>query len=109
MKNIIDGSNQHKLKTAHILTTTTKLNDTQWNCKQPSRCPLNGKCLYKGVIYQSTVTRHDNNSSQSYIWFCPTTFKTRFNKPLSYMQIKPTTHNSADTSGIQKKTTRNSV
>jgi len=32
MKNIIDGSNQHKLKTAHIPTTTTKLNDTQCNC-----------------------------------------------------------------------------
>jgi len=31
MKNIIDGSNQHKLKTAHILTTTTKLNNTQCN------------------------------------------------------------------------------
>jgi len=39
MQNIIDGSNQHKLKTAHIpttttttTTTTTKLNDTQCNC-----------------------------------------------------------------------------
>jgi len=63
MKNIIDGSNQHKLKTAHIPTTTTKLNDTQCNCKQPSHCPLNGKCLYKDVIYQATVTRHDYNSN----------------------------------------------
>jgi len=78
MNNIIDGSNQHKLKTAHIPTTTTKLNDTQCNCKQPSHCPLNSKSLYKDVIYQATVTRHDNNSSQSYIGICSTTFKTRF-------------------------------
>jgi len=73
------GTNTCKLKTAHIPTTTTKLNDTQCNCKQPSHCPLNGKCLYKDVIYQATVTRHDNNSSQSYIGLCSTTFKTRFN------------------------------
>jgi len=79
MKNIIDGSNQYKLKTAHISTTTTKLNAAQCNCKQPSHYPLNGKCLYKDVIYQATVTRHDNNSSQSYIGLCSTTFKTRFN------------------------------
>jgi len=79
MKNIIDGSNQHKLKTTHISTTTTKLNGTQCNCKQPSDCPLNGKCLYKDVIYQATATKHDSNSSQWYIGLCSTTFKTGFN------------------------------
>jgi len=51
MKNIIDGSNQHKLKATHnSTTTTTKLIDTQCSCKQPSDCPLNGKCIYKYVI-----------------------------------------------------------
>jgi len=78
MKNIIDGLNQHNLKTAHIPTTNTKLNDTHCNCKQPSHCPLNGKCLYKDLIYQATVTRHENNSSQSYVGLCLTTFKIQF-------------------------------
>jgi len=101
MKNIIDGSIQHKLVTAHIPTPSTNLNDIQCNCKQLSHCPLNGKYLCKDLIYQATVTRHDKNSSQSYIGLCLTTFKSRFNnhKPLSYMQKKPTTHNSAYTSG----------
>jgi len=79
-KNTIDGSNQHKLKTAHILLPLLNLTTHNlYNCKQPSHCPINGKCLYKGVIYQTTVTRHDNNSSQSYIGLCSTTSKTRFN------------------------------
>jgi len=79
MKHIIDGSNQLKLKTAHIRTTTTNLNDIQCNCKQPSYCPLNEKCLHKDLIYQTAVTRHDKNSSLSYIGLCLTTFKSRFN------------------------------
>jgi len=49
MTNIIDGSNEHRLKTTHNFTTTTKLNNTQCNCKQPSDCPLNNKCLYAKI------------------------------------------------------------
>ena len=39
------------------------------NCRQKNNCPLNGNCLQSSVVYQATVTRNDNNTSEKYIVF----------------------------------------
>ena len=47
------------------------------NCRQKNNCPLNGNCLQSSVVYQATVTRNDNNTSETYIGLTETDFKTR--------------------------------
>ena len=40
-------------------------------------CPLNGNCL-QWVIYQATVKRNDNNTSETYIGLTENALKTRY-------------------------------
>ncbi len=58
-------------------TSTTKDNKT-CNCRRKDTCPLNGNCLQKSVIYQATVTRQDNNTTESYVGLTENEFKTRY-------------------------------
>ena len=37
------------------------------NCRQQSACPVRGKCLNEGIVYQAIVTREDSNDESSYI------------------------------------------
>ena len=39
--------------------------------------PINGNCLQSSVVYQATVTRNNNNTSETYIGLTETDFKTR--------------------------------
>ena len=41
-------------------------------------CPLEGNCLQSSVIYQATVTRNDNNTTETYIGLTENDFKTRY-------------------------------
>ena len=52
--------------------------DKECNCRQEAQCPLNGKCLTSGIIYQATVTRADNQEKDTYIGLTENTFKTRY-------------------------------
>ena len=66
-------------------TTTDNSNNTNnktqkqagCNCRNKAECPVPGDCLQKGVIYQATVTRKDNNSTKNYIGLTAGTFKKR--------------------------------
>ena len=49
------------------------------NCWGWGRCPLEGKCLTKSVVYQATVTRHDNHMQETYVGLTENTFKIRYN------------------------------
>ncbi len=49
------------------------------NCKSTKTCPLEGKCLEKGIVYQATVKREDNNNEETYIGLTKNSFKTRYN------------------------------
>jgi hypothetical protein len=53
------------------------------NCRNPTNCPLDGKCLSSQIVYQATVIREDNNSQESYIGLTETQFKTRYNNHTS--------------------------
>ena len=48
------------------------------NCRQKDTCPLNGNCLRQSVIYQATVTRTDNNTTETYVGLTENEFKTRY-------------------------------
>ena len=72
MKTNIDNHNKKLLQPDN--TNTDKL----CNCRKPTECPLDNKCLEKSMIYQATVTRLDNNTTETYIGLCETDFKTRY-------------------------------
>ena len=39
---------------------------------------MDNKCLERSMIYQATVTRLDNNKTETYVGLCETDFKTRY-------------------------------
>ena len=48
------------------------------NCRQPSACPVRGKCLIEGIVYQVIVTRKHSNDESSYVGLTEGKFKTRY-------------------------------
>ena len=70
---IIKAQNKH-ISTQHP-TPPTK----QCNCRDPSFCPLDGKCLTTGIVYRATV-KTDNNShpEETYVGLTENAFKTRY-------------------------------
>ena len=83
-KQIIDNHNKQILKsyTQANDTATANPNTIQnkktCNCRQKNTCPLEGNCLQSSVIYQATVTRNDNNTTETYIGLTENDFKTRY-------------------------------
>ena len=79
-KQIIDNHNKRILHSSYSpYTKDNKDSSTNktCNCRQKNNCPLNGNCLRSSVVYQATVTRNDNNTSETYIGLTETGFKTR--------------------------------
>ena len=64
-----------------ILTKDSSTEDTtnNCNCRIKEKCPVDNKCQTSSLIYQATVTRHDNNKDETYIGLTDNTFKTRYN------------------------------
>ena len=94
-KQIIDNHNKR------ILTAPIQIDDTATaaaaaidnnktcNCRQKNTCPLDGNCLQSSVIYQATVTRKDNNTTETYIGLKENDFKTRYrNHTASFRHAK---------------------
>ena len=73
VKQAVDGHNKTKL------SQTNTSDENTCNCRNKKRCPMNGKCLVKSLVYQATVTTDDNRPSQTYVGLTENTFKTRFN------------------------------
>ena len=46
------------------------------NCKEKNRCPLEGNCLIKNIVYMTTVKTKTNTSS--YVGMTGNNFKTRY-------------------------------
>ena len=68
-------SNHNKNVTKNNEPTTVQ---ATCNCRIRTDCPLEGKCLTTGTIYQATVTRQDNNKDETYVGLTEGTFKMRF-------------------------------
>lgn len=93
-KQIIDNHNK-RILTASIqsddtaATATTIDNNKTCNCRQKNTCPLDGNCLQPSVIYQASVTRKDNNTTETYIGLTENDFKTRYrNHTASFRHAK---------------------
>ena len=80
-KQVIDNHNKRILHSSHSSYTKDNKDGTRTNktcnCRQKNNCSLNGNCLQSSVVYQATVTRNDNNTSETYIGLTETDFKTR--------------------------------
>ena len=57
-----------------------KPNDVMFgcNCRDRSKCPLDGKCLTPQIVYKAVVTNEVNDEKKVYIGVSGTTFKERF-------------------------------
>ena len=50
------------------------------NCQGgPAVCPVQGRCLTKGVIYRATVTDTESGQVETYTGVTGNTFKSRYN------------------------------
>jgi len=77
IKQIISSPNSALLHNNSDNPADTQQNNC--NCRSTKVCPLDGKCLEKGIIYQATVKREDNNKEETYVGLTENSFKTRFN------------------------------
>ena len=80
-KQIIDNHNK-RILTASIQADNTAaaaiINNKTRNRRQKNARPLDGNCLQPSVIYRATVTRKDNNTTETYIGLTEKDFKTRY-------------------------------
>ena len=48
------------------------------NCRVPSECPLEKKCLTKNIVYKAVVTTKEDNEAKEYIGMTANRFKERY-------------------------------
>ena len=78
----IDNHNKRILNSSRPFNDTannTNRKDTKTcSCQQKKTCPLNGNCLQSSPIYQATVAREDNTTTETYITLTEKDFKTTY-------------------------------
>ena len=62
---------------AKIMKNGQKVQDRECNCRAGKKCPMEGKCLHKNLIYQATVKELNSGKENTYIGLTSTTFKER--------------------------------
>ena len=62
---------------AKILKSKPEKVQRECDCRIKENCPVENKCLQKGVVYQATLTR-DDQKVETYIGLTATTFKERW-------------------------------
>ena len=92
-KQIIDNHNKHILNSSKHNDDTadnTNTKDTKnCHCQQKNTRPLNGNCHQSPLIYQATITRKDNSTTETYIRLTENDFKTRYrNHTTSFQHTK---------------------
>ena len=85
MENIISAHNK-KLLNCTANTNEPQITTPGCNCRKKAACPLSGKCLSKGIIYEATVA--NNNETKKYFGLCATDFKSRFNNHVQSFKHK---------------------
>ena len=56
---------------------TDDIPERECNCRKKAECPVQGKCLQAGVVYQATINRQDG-IVDTYIGLSEPPFKDRF-------------------------------
>ena len=81
LDNMSSFINRHNRKILNKHTRQTNITNTddirQCNCRQTNKCPAEGKCLTKSVVYQAEVST-DDNKPVKYIGVTADNFKTRY-------------------------------
>ena len=92
---------------------TPRITPTQKTPKrQKNACPLNGNCLQSSLIYQATVTRKDNSTTETYIGLTENDFKTRYRNHTAsfrHTNLRNSTELTASISGLLKKITLTTI
>ena len=75
-------NNIHQIITSHNKTVVnnekSEAEQTRpCSCRNKTSCPLQGKCLQKGVIYQATTMQSNTGKQDTYIGVTENEFKTR--------------------------------
>lgn len=83
MKQIIDSHNQTILNKSE-----QEEKKKSCNCRDKSACPLKGKCLQEGVVYQATVVQEQSKIIDTYIGITENQFKTRYNQHNSSFRLQ---------------------
>ena len=73
MKAILDAHNRK------ITNSETAKDNNTCNCRRADKCPLDGNCLQKNVIYRAEVKTKNRKDSKFYIGSTMRTFKERYN------------------------------
>ena len=60
-----------------ILNPPKNEDQKQCNCRKSAECPVQGKCLQEGVVYQATI-RREGGEIDTYIGLTSTSFKDRW-------------------------------
>ena len=84
VKQIITAHNRSILHKAE----PRKPDEKTCNCKVKPDYPLQGNCLATSIIYQASITRHDNSHKETYIGLTANSFKTRYNNHMSNFQVQ---------------------
>ena len=92
-KQIIDNHNKCIVNSSKHINDTIDNTNTKdsktCSCRQKITCPLNGNCLQSSPIYQATVAREDNTTTETYIRLTENDFKTRYrNHTASFRHTK---------------------
>ena len=68
-KQTINNHNKRILNSSKPFNDTANNNNTKdtrtCSCQQKNTCSLNGNCLLSSLIYQATVTRKDNSTTET--------------------------------------------
>ena len=82
-KNLESEINMHNAK----IMKTQENGYGDCNCRNPNMCPVGGKCLTEGVIYQAIVTREDG-IVDTYIGMTANSFKGRWRNHVSSFKTR---------------------
>ena len=78
IKQIIENHNKKIINTHENSKNTIQNDKITCNCRQKTKCPLNGNCLQSSIIYQATINRLDDNTTETYVGLTENEFKTRY-------------------------------
>ena len=89
----IISSHNKAILTKHTNTKPTVCDTC--SCRRRMSCPLDGKCLTEGVVYQATVKREDTGDIQTYVGITEGSFKSRYNNHTSTFRNPKRKHSTA--------------
>ena len=91
MGNVMQIIKQHNKK---ILQPNQAATISACNCREKPKCPLDGACLTKSIVYMAQVTS-ENREQKQYIGMTENDFKARYNvQNMKILRLCPNTSGS---------------